>query len=240
MSWNEIVLLPYRHSHNCKNKMPVINRHSCRVSLLVFCGLQVKTIVTRKRVTTIVICIFVTLIGSVAPVYYANRLEFKWHPQRNRTTYGLVFAHNWKYIEAINFAINNVFIQLTAFMALIVCTLIMVFKLKSNKNWRQKSTTSGHISLSVRDQKVTRMVLVISTFFIVCFVPISLTTMSIIIEPEFSMYGKYRNLFIIVGSLGLALESLNSAVNIFIYYNMSSRYKATLQQMFCMRKLNEL
>lgn len=76
------------------------------------------------------------------------------------------------------------------------------------------------------------MVIVISSLFIVCFVPVSVNFIAYMILPEFFVDGKYRNMSIFFFGLGLILESTNSATNIFIYYSMSSKYRDVFKATF--------
>lgn len=195
-----------------------------------------KTIITPKRTTLIIVCIYIVLIGSVSPVYYANRLQMKFSPERNKTIYGLVYTHDRETVEKASFAVNNVFVPMTAFVVVIVCTVALVVTLKLKTKWRQNVTLPGKAeNSSNRDQRVTKMIVVISSLFISCFIPVCFIFVGMLVEPGLSIDGKYRNTFFIVFGLGFLLESTNSAMNIFIYYYMSSRYRAVFRQMFFRR-----
>lgn len=76
------------------------------------------------------------------------------------------------------------------------------------------------------------MVVLISALFIACFVPISIIFIAMCFEPEFSVYGKYKDLLCVIGGLGFMLESINSSVNIFIYYYMSTKYRSIFREIF--------
>ncbi|XP_059149815.1 tachykinin-like peptides receptor 86C [Physella acuta] len=196
--------------------------------------LKVKTIVTSKRVGVIILIIYIILIASTGPVYYVNRFAWKFYPDRNRTLIGLVFTEDREAIEKILFAIHSVFIPFSAFGTVIICTVVLVVKLNEKTKWRKASTAQGKSdNVSNRDQKVARMIVMISTLFIVCFTPMTLFFVAMIVEPELSITGGYRNIFFIVSSFSFILESTNSSLNIFIYYSMSSKFKAEFNKMFC-------
>lgn len=82
------------------------------------------------------------------------------------------------------------------------------------------------------------MVVIISVMFIVCFSPMCINLLAVAFEPEFSFGGKYLKITLIFGGVGLILESINSSMNIFVYYNMSSRYRDSYQRVFCNIKLS--
>lgn len=137
--------------------------------------------------------------------------------------------------QTIIYAISGVLLELGSFVIVFVCTVTLVVKLQDKTKWRQMSTASGQAdNASTRDQKVTKMVMVISSLFIVCFSSTCMTLLAMMLEPELSVGGRHRNLFICVFSICFVLESANSAMNIFIYYHMSSKYKNVLR-LLCAR-----
>lgn len=192
-----------------------------------------KRIITQKRVIGIIVSIFIILLGSVSPVYYANRLAFKFFPERNRTLLGLVHIAGRESIEKYSFAINNVLIPYTSFVIVTACTIILVVKLRNKTKWREQSTAQGKSdSFSNRDQKVSQMIVVISTLFIVCFTPVTIIFSCMAAFPEFSIDGTYKNMFYITFSFGFLMEAANSSMNIFIYYHMSSKYRSVFRELF--------
>lgn len=183
--------------------------------------------------SAVVISIFIVLIISVAPLYVVNRLEKKFYHRINKTLLGLTYTTNREHVENISFPINNVLVPFGAFVIILTSTVTLVIKLQSKTKWRITSSTSAQAeNVSKRNQKVAKMVVVISTLFIACFVPISFGFIAMVLEPELSIYGKHRNLLILIAGLGFLLESINSSVNIFIYYTMSSKYRVVFQQIF--------
>lgn len=121
----------------------------------------------------------------------------------------------------------------SAFVIIIVCTAVLAIQLKQKTKWRMKSTVSVQgDNISDRNQKVAKMVVMISLLFIVCFTPITALYVAMSMVSEISVTGKYRNIQTIIGAIGYLLESINSSANIFIYYDMSSKYKAAFNMMF--------
>ncbi|KAH9519147.1 hypothetical protein Btru_074842 [Bulinus truncatus] len=195
--------------------------------------LKVKLIITPRRVAAVVMVIFFVMVVCTLPVYYCNQFGWKFYPNKNRTLIGLVFTHDRESIERVLFTINSVIIPFSAFVAVIICTVILVVKLKEKTKWRQSSTAAGKAdNVSGRDQKVARMIVMVSALFIACFTPMTIFFVGMIVVPELSITGKYRNIFFIISSFSFILESTNSSLNIFIYYSMSSKYKAMFNRMF--------
>lgn len=188
---------------------------------------------TSSRVSVLIVIVFVILLSSVAPLYVVNKLGLKFFPGRNKTLLGLVLTSDREKVERASFAINNVFIPFSAFIVVSVCTVTLVVTIRKRSAWRVKSTTATQAdNITSKNQRVAKMVVVISALFIACFVPISALFVAMVIEPELSIDGTYRNTLIVVGGLGFVLESINSSVNIFIYYHMSSKYRCIFHQIF--------
>lgn len=193
---------------------------------------QVKTIITPRRVGAAVICVFTCLTSSAVPIYVVNRLEMKFSVYRNKSVLGLIYTDNRELVERVSFAVNQVLVPFSAFFIITVSTTTLVIKLHESTKWREKSVTSSQAIVSNRNQKVAKMVVMISGLFIICFIPVSIIFIAVCVVPELSFYGKYRNMLTIIGGFGFLLESVNSAVNIFIYYSMSSKYRFIFHQMF--------
>lgn len=200
-------------------------------------SLQVKSIFTSKRVAIIIACLYTVLLLSAAPVYFVNKLGMVYFPSKNKSILALLGTANRKQVEKASFAFNNVIVPLSAFAVITFCTIILVLKLRSQSKWRQKSTAGPQSKhFSNRDKKVVKMVVVISTLFIVCFVPVCIIFIPMAAIPEFSVDGIYRNENTVFVGVGLIMESANSAGNIFIYYFMSSKFKEIFQNLLFIRR----
>ncbi|CAG5123388.1 unnamed protein product, partial [Candidula unifasciata] len=193
----------------------------------------VKNTITTKRVTFVIVAVFVILISSVSPLYVVNQIDWKFDPRKNKTLLGLVFTTNREQVEKISYVINNVFIPLTAFVIITVCTITLVIKLHRTVKWRQMSIADSQTdNVTTRNQRVAKMVVMISSLFIACFLPFSFIFIAMSLDPDLSLSGKHIKTLIIIGGLGFFLESVNSSVNIFIYYSMSSRFRETCRSLF--------
>lgn len=196
-------------------------------------SVKVKQVVTPKRVFFTIVCIYVLFISSGAPVYVVNRIQLKFFPMRNKTVLGLVHLDYPDNVENISYIINNVLFPFAAFLVIIVCTVILVVHLQNKSRWRRSTATSTQsLNACNRSDRVAKMVVMISVIFIACFTPLSINFIAMTIEPELSLGGKYVNVLLTIMGVGFALEAVNSSVNIFIYYYMSSRYRGVFHQLF--------
>jgi hypothetical protein len=189
-----------------------------------------KLIVTPKRVTLVTALVFIFCFCTVTPVYVISRLDTKYSSHRNRSVFGLVFTKDREYVERISFIINNFATPFIAFVIIVICTVILSYKLRDSTKWRDIAVKSSKDDrVTNRNLKVAKMVVLISVIFIVCFVPNTISMLAVACILDLFLEGQYLNISIILGGLGYTLESLNSSVNIFIYYNMSSKYQNYLR-----------
>lgn len=203
------------------------------ISVICFLSHQVKAIFTPGRTACTIFFVYVILLLSAAPVYSVNSLEMKFSFVRNKTLLGLVFGENREYVQKFIFIFNNFLIPVTAFIVIVICTVILVVRLHNTGTWRTKSTTSGQSDkVSSRNRKVAKMVVIISTVFIVCFIPICVAMFAVAFEPSLIYGGSYTRLGLVLVGLGFVLESVNSSGNIFIYYYVSSNFKDTFRKIF--------
>lgn len=181
----------------------------------------------------IIIFIFITFTFSITPEYVVNRLGSKFSPLKNKTIVGLLFTDDREQVERITVSLNNFFIPICAFIIIATCTLILSILLRSKNTWRNNTLTDGQAErISSRSQKVAKMVVTISTLFIACFVPSAIMMLAVAFEPTLWVHGKYLNITVAMAGFSYLLVSINSSVNIFIYYNMSTKYRDTFREIF--------
>ncbi|GFN96088.1 chemosensory receptor b [Plakobranchus ocellatus] len=149
----------------------------------------------------------------------------------------LVYTHNGAELENISFSIG-VFAQISSFVCVIICTVILVRKLAQTSRWRARSAAPSDTSelsgstMTQRDKRLVKMVTFLSTIFIICFLPSAVNLIIMICSSEYSIVGRYSNMFQVGWSFLNCLEATNSSVNILVYYRMSSRYRKCFREMF--------
>ncbi|KAK3767767.1 hypothetical protein RRG08_052910 [Elysia crispata] len=206
--------------------------------------LQVKTMLTPGRSLAVIVSIFLSMFAVVSPVFFASPLGWKYSPSRNRTLYMQLGVDNE--VEQITYGLSNV-CGYVAFFVVILCTSILITSLRRKARWREGATSAGAAgkdsddptgnkpgSGSVsKETKIIKLVVIISAVFIGSYFPSTVVFLAATAMPGFSATGKYNNLFFMACSLTYNMEAINSSVNIFIYLNMSSKYRATFDSMLC-------
>ena len=129
------------------------------------------------------------------------------------------------------------------FVTTAVTTTITAVRLRRVIQWRQSSTSSVSVAetSSIKEIALTKTLVTTSVLFIVCLAPTVMVQIASFVEPEFYFTGRYYNLAYLLTNIMLFFRASNSSFNFFIYYNMSTRYRETLRDIFrlCLRKGKE-
>lgn len=198
---------------------------------------QIKGLFNRKRAIIITTAIyFIIFISYVTPGYHSTMFAMVEHPRKpNSTWLGISYSKDGAIIEKYSFVINNFLLPFNAFTVISISTVVLVIKLKSKTKWRQKFTASlasDSRSTSSRDQTLSKMVVMISTMFIICYAPVCVIFVFLIAVPTACRDGIFGNVYRILFSFAYILESINASFNIFSYYKVSSRYRQICRQTF--------
>ncbi|CAG5116917.1 unnamed protein product [Candidula unifasciata] len=193
--------------------------------------LKVKTLSTPRKSTIIVICIYVLMAATVASLFYTSRVGMKFFPERNSSRLGLVFTSDRYSVAKYANPFSNLVVQIGSFLFVLVFTVLLFDKLKSNNKWRQNVTDQASL-LSRRDQKVAIMIVLVSSNFIICYVGITIEYIWPIFNPEFTSGLAYRNTLFVVTAFAITTHQINAATNLFIYLTMSSKYRRVFHSVF--------
>ncbi|CAL1543185.1 unnamed protein product, partial [Lymnaea stagnalis] len=194
--------------------------------------LRVKTLVTPQLTVCFVIGTFVIMTSCNVPSILANQIGLRFDPFLNETGYGILFHPFGDQLQDITITIQ-VLTQVMSFTVVTVSTLGLVRSLRRSVQWR-KSTTSVRLRAQVsrREQQLVKMVILISVIFIVCSLPTVVGNLAMIFVKDFNVRESLRNLFFLVCLVFYILNNTNSMVSIFVYLNMSSRYRVVFLSLF--------
>lgn len=195
--------------------------------------LKVKQILTPARTKFTIIFIFFLMILTLTPEYATVSFGWKYKLKSNKTLLGLIFIGDRDSVSGFVFLLHAI-LGISSFLTVTILTIILIIKLEQKSKWRQKSTFSNEKSDAItnRDKKTMTMVVLIAVILIICFFPTVTFQTIVFFEQEFSIVGKYSNIFHIMWSFAFLFEAINSSVNIFLYYNMSTKYRDTFKELF--------
>lgn len=230
--------------------------------LCVALPLAIKRILTPRRNLVIVCCIYIGVIAGVMPNYYTTKHAWRYLPEKNKTLLGIVYSDDVHIVDSISLIINNVFSPLTSFAIVIICTGILVYLLNVKSKWRSAATrnvavkpgsvdrvssatrnvavkpcsvdrvSSSSTTISSKDAKVIKMVISISTVFIVSSIPTTGCFVWMAVDPEFNLVGRLKNIYDVLASSTFIFESINSSVNLFVYMLSSTEFRNTFNTIF--------
>ncbi|XP_055867078.1 uncharacterized protein LOC129922906 [Biomphalaria glabrata] len=195
--------------------------------------LKIRNIITPSKTVFILNIITIINIGGILPEYVSAYYDWKYNTLRNRTVLSLTFNMYRPATQGLVFGIHSVFIFLDLFL-LIIFTSILVAQLRRKSKWRHEKVRdeSQRASLSGRDKKTSKLVVLLATLLVLCYSPVVILSAVTGLRPDISFAGKESNLFHSLWSFAYLLGVFNASINSFIYYNMSSKYKEQFWFMF--------
>lgn len=171
---------------------------------------------------------------ALCPEYFSSYLGWKFAPERNRTVLTLIFTSNRKNLEGLE-NVLHAGLGTVSFVGVVMFTVILVIKLRQSLNWRKQATSNLEKTESYtnRDRKIVKMVVLIASILVICYTPGSLiATTTFVIGSGFNMLGTHYNILLIAWSFACMFHGINSSVNFFLYYTMSSNFRKTFREMF--------
>ncbi|XP_013093829.2 mas-related G-protein coupled receptor member D-like [Biomphalaria glabrata] len=195
--------------------------------------LKVGRIVTfPRRVVIIVFCFSVNL-AFFLPLYASYYLTFKFYPESNKTKLGISVQENHDMLIYVMNA-SHAYLSIISFVGVIMNTAILVVTLKRKAKWRKSATLGQNKieTLAIRDKKTELLVVTVATVLVVCYAPGVTCALIEIVFPEFNFDNKLENLYHVMWSFCFLFSSINASINVIVFYNMSSKYRNTLQEIF--------
>nr|KAI8756813.1 putative G-protein coupled receptor [Biomphalaria glabrata] len=202
--------------------------------------LHVKTLITPRTTILILTVLYIAGVLTTFPVLYVGVMFLDWKTDsvHNRTFLALGYREDY---FSVNNALTPVIVAtfMASFIVIVVSSITLTVALQRKSKWRlnsSKSTASDVNILSKRDTNLSKTILILSAVLIVSYLPYTINNILLATIDGFTLYGKYNNFFVVMWSFSWLFETLNSATSIFIYYNMSTKFKETFKRLapsFC-------
>ena len=217
-----------------------VTRCACVVKPLHF-----KSVFTKSR-TVIAVCIlFCVDVLLYIPVLSISRLGWRKDPVTNASYLSVISDDDsLKFSKMrINDALNRNFLAWTTYIVMIVCAALLSFKLfESSKVRSLPSTASGSgessnqirapkRKLSQKDVRVVQSVVLVCVIFIVAQIPSIGHSVARVAVEEFNDNGNLVWFASIILQTSVTCNMANASLNIFVYYNFNSRYRAVLRSL---------
>ncbi|KAK6963749.1 neuropeptides capa receptor, partial [Biomphalaria glabrata] len=208
---------------------------NCERCVSVVWPLKVKGVLTSETAVLANGIIAGVSILYLVPPFYVYPIGWMFIPSLNRSILTRYFINDRHQIMAVYYIVADQFVPYATILVLILCTIVIVTKLRSKLRWRQSfSNTGGNNSRDVpsKEHKLIKLLFTISIMFIVCILPQSTLNVAIALIPGLKADGIYINIWKMCYSFTSLLETMNCSVSIVLYYRMSSRYRQVFWEMF--------
>ncbi|KAK3782566.1 hypothetical protein RRG08_028061 [Elysia crispata] len=212
--------------------------------LCVLLPLKIKRIITPRRTSVAMVIIFALPFALNLHLSLSFPLGWKFFPEQNKTLLG-VLPIKYPFIETLDRIRRLLFsIPLPVFTSVTVlfCTILLGLALHKNKKWRDTnknkptfskapgkdgddSTPAQSTKMESKEARAVKMVIAITTVFIISSIPSSIHIFAVLSLPEFSVTGRFSNLYLLTGVIYKFVDSLNCSANFIIYYKMSTKFR---------------
>ena len=210
----------------------VINAERCCCVVL---PMKVKQIFTRKITIGLILGMLVFQTANTTAILATVRFAVVWSSQQNRPQVLLhMSTYNQKLSSILAFW-GSTFVTAICCCVIVASTIFLAKSLRKRKETFQSMDGQQHRTM-LRDQRLIRSAVGISTIFIACFIPTGTIYLVSFAYPAFHVYDPYLgNLAQATSSFSLIFQAVSGVVNIFVYFKMNSRYKQCLCSLFKQR-----
>ncbi|CAL1541135.1 unnamed protein product, partial [Lymnaea stagnalis] len=210
---------------------------------------RVKVVFTPRTTLATTVAVFLVTLAGHLSIYEARYWTARLDRSSNATKYYMViFSSGWtSHLTSLLFLALPIINILTV----MICTLVLTVSLSASSKWRESATTSncpgaqyfdsnpakskqikrerngykGKPKNLNKEMRVSKMILILTLIFIACNLPSNMLIATRNMVPAFQEIGKLQNLFRATHIFAFLLETINSSVNIFVYYRMGSKFK---------------
>ncbi|KAL8583196.1 hypothetical protein ACOMHN_053709 [Nucella lapillus] len=121
---------------------------------------------------------------------------------------------------------------IVSLVTVIVCNIAIIVRLKMAANWR-RGTASNMATVEKQELNLTRMLVTVCCVYILCMTPFTVLAFLLFLRlPGFLISSYLCNTFKVSLASSHMLVAVNSSINFHIYMRQSSRYRATLREVF--------
>ncbi|VDI13700.1 Hypothetical predicted protein [Mytilus galloprovincialis] len=197
--------------------------------------LKIKVWVSKQRMIMAVIVIYILTFVFLSPIAFQYKVGSMFSRRTNTTSYFISTSEFYSSYEDILTVHNEIlgtvlFRYLPVFLTMLF-NLIIIINLQ-RRSLRRKAMTSSKTD-SKSEDKITRMLLIISAVCLICTTPGSLLLLVSRFVDGFEFFGKYHNIFVVFSDLSLLLSMINSSVNFIIYMVCNKQFSEAYTTIFC-------
>ena len=211
--------------------------------------LKFKTVFTKSRTVRTLIGLFIAAICLRAPQLYGLRHIWKLNPATNNTFLSCAEARDFPIFGKINDIVNRNILSTVAYVAVAVCVVTMVVKLRDASRFRyaaaktlvptdprpEKSHLKNSEKMSAKEFQLVQSVILLCVIFLFSQLPFQIYSSIRIFVPEFNTGGSQVFLFGIAYHISASFSFLNCSVNIFVYLTYNRKYRNVAYSLLCLK-----
>ncbi|GFR96403.1 chemosensory receptor A [Elysia marginata] len=213
---------------------------------------RVKLMINRAVTQTVLVLIFILGMTPLVFLYLAYRHEWKFNPETNTTTFTLVYDKGigQTMIQGVALFLLTVVYPLFSCVTVTLCSTILVIKLRQSSRWKRLNTSGSGVSadtgsgskatnqsaphkkntMSKKEVRVTRVVLLVDGVFLVCSLPMVGQLLAIATVPGYSGTGYLNVLYRVNAMVAVVATQLNSSLNVVIFAVSVQKFRFVLIQ----------
>ncbi|XP_005096771.1 uncharacterized protein LOC101854789 [Aplysia californica] len=205
-----------------------------------------KNVFTRSRSAVVVVVIYVGTFTWYMPLLSQQGMGERFDPRKNTTTLMYKAPPHFPLMLQLYNSVSRSVLPGVSLSLIIISVIVLTIKLKQASRFRQASASHNNKDnnknsdssstkqnpSSSKELQVIKAVTYISAIFVVCYIPNIIVSCCQIVFPELSDKGRYRNIRTLVDEIHSVMTTVNSSVNIFIYFTFNTRYREKLVSLF--------
>ncbi|GFO08591.1 chemosensory receptor a [Plakobranchus ocellatus] len=208
--------------------------------LCVIRPLQFRNVITVRKTLIVVAAFSLFALANRIPILSLTGVTMAFDPRINATRPVTSMHPHREIIKDIVWAGVDMTICIGAQVILSVCVGIMLRGLKSAAEFRTSASSAGNAGsdeqkskekLGTKDARIIKQLVLVSCIFIICNTPKLITYLGTAIQPEFNLTGQYRMFYQSMCSLFSVFDTINSSVNMFVYYIYNAKFKRVLDNL---------
>ncbi|GFO08588.1 phorbol ester/diacylglycerol-binding protein unc-13 [Plakobranchus ocellatus] len=208
--------------------------------LCVIRPLQFRNVITVRKTLVVVAAFSLFALANRLPILSLTGLTMAFDPRINATRPMTSMHLNRETIKDIIWASVDMPLCIGAQIILSVCIGIMLKGLRSAAEFRFSASGAGNTGsdedkskdkLGLKDARIIKQLVLVSSIFIICNTPKLLTYFGTVLEPAFYIEGRYQLFYMCMCSIFAVFDTINSSVNMFVYYFYNAKFRRILENM---------
>ncbi|KAL8570091.1 hypothetical protein ACOMHN_033770 [Nucella lapillus] len=195
--------------------------------------LKAARILTYRPMLATVFISYLVPLACFVPNYLVYRLVWMADPATNRSTphFGTTDDVIPSSIPIQIIGTLTLFVKPVCVIIVVVCYLITSIMLRRASRKRVMMQEMNKSNGTLAERRITVMLLFLCVVYVILVLPELCAAWVNYFVPEFTVYGKYFNTFLVVYQVIFTASALNSSANFFAYLFLSSKFQSTLKSM---------